>query len=86
MWLISFRVNMAIQMVFLTLWPTYALLGLGKALDSNLLFHIGGAFGIATAARAGTRRSPSPRTARPSATGCRSATCAASSGTPATAP
>jgi succinate-acetate transporter protein len=37
-------------MVFLTLWPTYALLGLGKALDSNLLFHIGGAFGIATAA------------------------------------
>jgi succinate-acetate transporter protein len=50
MWLISFRVNMAVQMVFLTLWPTYALLGLGKALDSNLLFHIGGAFGIATAA------------------------------------
>jgi len=50
MWLISFRVNMAIQMVFLTLWPTYVLLGLGKALDSNLLFHIGGAFGIATAA------------------------------------
>jgi succinate-acetate transporter protein len=37
-------------MVFLTLWPTYVLLGLGKALDSNLLFHIGGAFGIATAA------------------------------------
>jgi len=50
MWLISFRVNMAIQMVFLTLWPTYVLLGLGQALDSNLLFHIGGAFGIATAA------------------------------------
>jgi succinate-acetate transporter protein len=50
MWLISFRVNMAVQMVFLTLWPTYVLLGLGKAVDSNLLFHIGGAFGIATAA------------------------------------
>jgi succinate-acetate transporter protein len=50
MWLISFRVSQAVQLVFLTLWPAYVLLGLGKALDSNLLFHIGGAFGIATAA------------------------------------
>jgi succinate-acetate transporter protein len=50
MWLISFRVNLAIQMVFITLWPTYVLLGLGKVLPSTLLFHIGGAFGIATAA------------------------------------
>jgi succinate-acetate transporter protein len=36
--------------VFLTLWPAYGLLGLGKALDSTLLFHLGGIFGIATAA------------------------------------
>ena len=46
------RVNMAVQLVFLTLWPAYVLLGLGKALQSDLLFHIGGAFGIATAALA----------------------------------
>jgi succinate-acetate transporter protein len=50
MWLISFRVGLAVQLVFLTLWVTYALLGLGKAVDSDLLFHIGGATGIATAA------------------------------------
>ena len=49
MWIISFRVSLAIMAVFATLWPAYVLLGLGKALDSTLLFHIGGAFGIATA-------------------------------------
>jgi succinate-acetate transporter protein len=50
MWIVSLRVNLAVMAVFLTLWPTYVLLGLGKALDSSLLFGIGGAFGIATAA------------------------------------
>ena len=50
MWIISLRVSVAVMAVFLTLWPTYVLLGLGKALDSNLLFNIGGGFGIATAA------------------------------------
>jgi uncharacterized protein len=50
MWIISFRVNLAVMAVFVTLWPTYVLLGLGKALDSTLLFNLGGAFGIATAA------------------------------------
>jgi uncharacterized protein len=50
MWIVSLRVNMAIMAVFLTLWPAYVLLGLGKALDSTLLFNLGGAFGIATAA------------------------------------
>jgi uncharacterized protein len=50
MWIISFRVSLAVQAVFLTLWPAYVLLGLGKALDSTLLFNLGGAFGIATAA------------------------------------
>ena len=49
MWIVSFRVSLAVMAVFLTLWPTYVLLGLGKALDSSLLFHLGGAFGIATA-------------------------------------
>jgi succinate-acetate transporter protein len=52
MWIVSFRVNMAVQLVFLTLWPTYVLLGLGKAIDSTLLFHLGGIVGIATAAAA----------------------------------
>lgn len=50
MWIISFRVSLAVMAVFLTLWPTYVLLGLGKAVDSTVLFNIGGAFGIATAA------------------------------------
>jgi succinate-acetate transporter protein len=50
MWIISFRVSMAVQLIFVTLWPTYVLLGLGKAIPSGILFHIGGAFGIATAA------------------------------------
>jgi succinate-acetate transporter protein len=50
MWIISFRVSVAVMAIFLTLWPTYVLLGLGKAIDSTLLFNIGGAFGIATAA------------------------------------
>lgn len=50
MWIASFRVSIAINAVFLTLWPAYVLLGLGKAIDSSLLFHLGGVFGIATAA------------------------------------
>jgi uncharacterized protein len=50
MWIVSFKVSLAVMAVFATLWPAYVLLGLGKALDSTLLFHIGGAFGIATAA------------------------------------
>lgn len=49
MWLASFRVSFGVQMVFLTLWPTYGLLALGKAIGSNTLFEIGGAFGMATA-------------------------------------
>jgi uncharacterized protein len=49
MWIASFRVNVAVQAVFLTLWPTYVLLGLGEALGSDLLHTLGGAFGIATA-------------------------------------
>ena len=49
MWVVSFRVSVAVMLVFATLWPTYILLGLGKADASLTLFHIGGAFGIATA-------------------------------------
>jgi uncharacterized protein len=50
MWIISFRVSLGVMAVFLTLWPTYVFLGLGKAIDSTVLFNIGGGFGIATAA------------------------------------
>ncbi|HET7053431.1 MAG TPA: acetate uptake transporter [Solirubrobacterales bacterium] len=50
MWIVSMRVSLAVNSVFLTLWIAYLLLGLGKALDSTLLFHLGGAFGVATAA------------------------------------
>jgi uncharacterized protein len=49
MWVISFRVSLGVMSIFLTLWPTYVLLGLGKALGSTFLFNLGGAFGIATA-------------------------------------
>jgi succinate-acetate transporter protein len=50
MWIVSTKVSVAINAVFLTLWIAYVLLGLGKAFESETLFHIGGIFGIATAA------------------------------------
>ena len=49
MWIASMRVNVALQFVFLTLVAAYLFLGLGKAIDSTGLYHLGGAFGIATA-------------------------------------
>ncbi len=52
MWIASFRVSIAVQFVFLTLVAAFLLLGLGKAMGSTDLYHLGGAFGIATAALA----------------------------------
>jgi succinate-acetate transporter protein len=49
MWIVSFRVNLAVMLVFLTLWPAYVLIGIGTANDADTLVHIGGVFGIATA-------------------------------------
>jgi uncharacterized protein len=49
MFLVSLRVSVAVALVFATLTATYLLLGIGKADDSTGLFHLGGAFGIATA-------------------------------------
>jgi uncharacterized protein len=49
LWVASFRVSVAVNLVLLTLIPAYFLLGIGKSVDSTALFHIGGAFGIATA-------------------------------------
>lgn len=50
MWIASFRVSASIMAVFLTLWPAYLFLALGKIVGSDVLFHIGGGFGMATAA------------------------------------
>jgi uncharacterized protein len=49
MWIVSFRISIAVMLIFATLWPAYILLGLGKAVPSVTLFNIGGGFGIATA-------------------------------------
>jgi succinate-acetate transporter protein len=49
MWIVSFRVNMAVMLVFLTLWPAYLLIGIGTGSGSDTVVHIGGIFGIATA-------------------------------------
>jgi succinate-acetate transporter protein len=49
MWIASFRVNLAVMLVFATLWPAYLLLGIGTADATSTVTHIGGAFGLATA-------------------------------------
>jgi succinate-acetate transporter protein len=49
MWLVSFRVNLAVMLVLLMLWPAYLLIGIGTASDSATVVHIGGIFGIAAA-------------------------------------
>ncbi len=49
MWLASFRVSVAINAVFITLFPAYGLLAIGAAAGSNVLTNIGGGFGMATA-------------------------------------
>jgi uncharacterized protein len=49
MWIVSFRVNLAVMLVFLTLWPAYLLIGIGTANNATTVIHVGGAFGIATA-------------------------------------
>jgi succinate-acetate transporter protein len=49
MWIVSFRVNLGVMLVFLTLWPAYVLIGIGTATTTDTVVHIGGIFGIATA-------------------------------------
>ena len=49
MWVASFRVSVAVNLVFLLLAITFFLLGIGNASDSSGLIHAGGWFGIATA-------------------------------------
>jgi uncharacterized protein len=49
MWIASFRVSVAVMLVFALLAPTFIVLGIGNAADNNTIIHIGGWLGIATA-------------------------------------
>lgn len=46
LWVSTFRLSKAIFLVFLTLWVTFALLGLGFIYASSSLVHVGGWLGI----------------------------------------
>ena len=52
MWIASFRTNAAVMVVFLLLWITFVLLGIGDAADNSGITKLGGWFGLATAAAA----------------------------------
>lgn len=52
MWIASFRVSVAVMLVFALLAPTFIILGIGNAADSSTIIHIGGWLGIATATAA----------------------------------
>jgi uncharacterized protein len=49
MWIASFRVSVAVMIVFALLAPTFIVLGIGNAADNDTIIHIGGYLGIATA-------------------------------------
>jgi succinate-acetate transporter protein len=49
MWIASFRVSVAVNLVFLLLAPTFIVLGIGDAAGNQTITHIGGVLGIATA-------------------------------------
>jgi uncharacterized protein len=52
MWIASFRTNTAVMVVFLLLWITFILLGIGDAADNDSIGKLGGWVGLATAAAA----------------------------------
>jgi uncharacterized protein len=52
MWIASFRVSVAVNVVFLLLAITFLLLGIGDAAAKEGITHAGGYFGLATAAAA----------------------------------
>ena len=52
MWVASFRVSVAVNIVFLLLAITFFVLGIGDAAGNETITHIGGVFGIATAVAA----------------------------------
>ena len=49
MWLASFGTNRTLMLIFLALWPTFLLLGLGAYQGSATLTHFGGYLGLVTA-------------------------------------
>ena len=52
MWVASFRVSVAVNLVFLLLAPTFFFLGIGESAANTTVTHIGGILGIATAVAA----------------------------------
>ena len=52
MWIASFRVSVAVNLVFVLLALTFFFLGIGDSSDSDTITHIGGYLGIATAVAA----------------------------------
>ena len=49
MWIASFRTNTAVNVVFLLLWITFIVLGIGDAAGSSGISKLGGWIGLATA-------------------------------------
>ena len=49
MWIASFRTNTAVMVVFLLLWITFILLGIGDAAGNDSIGKLGGWVGLATA-------------------------------------
>ena len=49
MWIASFRTNTAVMIVFLLLWITFVLLGIGDAAGNDSISKFGGWVGLATA-------------------------------------
>lgn len=49
MWIASFRTSVAVNVVFLLLWITFVLLGIGAASNTSGITKLGGWIGIATA-------------------------------------
>ena len=52
MWIASFRTTVAVNVVFLLLWITYLLLGIGAASGTSGITKLGGWIGLATAVAA----------------------------------
>ncbi len=50
LWIVSFRVSVAVNLVLLLLVPAYALIGIGTGAEDSTIVHIGGGFGLACAA------------------------------------
>lgn len=46
MWVATFKVNVAIFLIFVTLWPTYFLLGIGGMMGAEAVSLAGGAVGV----------------------------------------